>query len=128
MEPDKETICDSNNNSNYHLNSKKTKEKSKVIKYMGKGLKIILYIFIITTTIFIITKNSLSQIRKRIEINDRYFNLKKISNNEKQQLNQIKQMLLRIENELSINNQSQQLSLNKIKQIVLNINNKISII
>lgn len=36
-------------------------------------------------------------------------------------------MLLRIENELSINNKNQQLSLNKVKQMILNILNKISI-
>jgi len=130
MEIDKEIILDSKIISNYGFSSKKTKENSKelkVINYMGKGLKIILYISIITTIIFIIINNSLSQISKRKEINDRYFNLEKINNNQQQQLNQIKSMILRKYNKLSINSQNQQISLNQIKIMISRIYNKISI-
>ena len=125
METDKENIYNSNINSNYSLSSKKIKEKSKVIKNMGKSLKIILYISIITTIIFLFVKNSFSQITKRKEINDRYFNLEKICNNQQQLLIQIKQMILRIDNKLFINNQNQKFSLNQAKQMILKMYNKI---
>ena len=130
METDKEIICDSNIISNYNLSSKTTKGKSKeskVIKYIGKGLKILLYISIIPTIIFIIIKNSLSQISKREEINDRYFNLKKINNIHQQQLNQIKQMILSKDNKLSTHNQNQNISLNQTKEMISKMHNKISI-
>ena len=130
METDKEIISNSNIFSNYNLSSKITKEKpkeSKIMKYMGKGLKIILFISIITIIIFIITKNSISQIRKRKEITYKFMNLEKISNNHQQQLNQIKQMILRMHNNLSINSQNQQFTLNQTKQMLLRIYNKISI-
>ena len=130
METDKEIICDSNIISNYNLSSKTTKGKSKeskVIKYIRKGLKILLYISIITTILFIIIKNGLFQISKRKEINARYYNLEKNNNNNQQQLNQIKQMILRIDNKLSINNQNQHISLNQTKEMISKMDNKISI-
>lgn len=130
MEIDKEIICDSKIISNYNFSSKKTKEKSKeskIIKFIGKSLKIILYISIITTMIFIITNNSLFQISKRKEINDKYFNLEKINNNQQQKLNQIKQKILRIYNNLSINNQNQLNSLSQTKQMISRLYSKISI-
>jgi len=123
METDKEIICDSNIISNYNLSFKKVKKKSEITKYIGKDLKIILYISIISSIIIIITRNSLSQITKRKEISDRYFNLEKIDNNQQQQINQIKQMILRIYNKLSINNENQQFSLNQTKQMILRMYN-----
>lgn len=127
MEIDKEIICDSKIISNYNFSSKKTKEKSKEIKYMGKSLKIILNISLITIIIFIITNNSLSHIAKRKEINDKYFNLEKINNNQQKQLNQIKHIILRMYNNLSIKIQNQQISLNQVKQMISRMYNKISI-
>jgi FkbM family methyltransferase len=86
MDIDKEIISDSN--INYYLGSKKGKEKSKyskVIKCRVKCFKIIFYIAIITTIIFIIKHT--------------------ITNNQKQQLSQTNKMILWLYNKISVNNQ-----------------------
>ena len=117
MDIEKEIISDSN--INYYLSSIKGKEKSKyskVIKCKIKCFKIIFYIAIITTIIFIIKHNSLSQIKQREELTNIFLNLKTITNNQQQQLNQTNKMILWLYNKISVNNNQYQIFTQIINQ------------
>jgi len=91
----------SNANSNYKLGSKKRKKNLK----LGKGLMIIFYIVIIIIIIFVINKYKLFQIKQRNEIYNRISNLKTKNYNLQQQLNQANEMIIKLYNKISINNQ-----------------------
>lgn len=109
MEGDIETIYDPNVISNSNFSAKRRIDKSKrlkSIKYMIKSSKKIFYIFIIAIIIFMFKLYSLSKKRQRKGLTDRILNLETIINIQQKKLNKTNEMILRLYNKISFNNQN----------------------